>query len=207
VADALDVQLTGDAAARARRVLDAVRKVHGADGLPRIPLSADAGSEGAFQWDARTGDAVRVLLRPDRPTDPSSPELSLAHEIGHFLDMSGLPGAQFESTRPTLYRMRLLMREIRRTPTYRIIAAAARAGGTGSALWAYLRHRNELFARAYAQWLAWRSGDLVMREQLDEILGHPDPGVHHEHWPHEEFLPMAMAFNRLFEGLGWLTRT
>ena len=57
--------------------------------------------------------------------------------------------------------------------------------------------------------LAWRSGDPVMREQLDAILSHPNPKRNFEHWPYEEFLPIVEAFDRLFEGkeLGWLTRT
>ena len=83
----------------------------------------------------------------------------------------------------------------------------ARAGGRHARHWRFLRQRNELFARAYAQYVAWRSGDPVMREQVDEILA--APGKRLEHWPYEEFLPIVEAFDRLFEGkeLGWLTRT
>ena len=101
------------------------------------------------------------------------------------------------------------MRAIRRTPTYQAIAAVARAGGPGVKQWKYLRHRNELFARAYAQYVAWRSGDPVMREQLDALLGDASPTKRLMHWPYKEFLPIVEAFDRLFEGkeLGWLTRT
>ena len=147
----------------------------------------------------------------------AEPELSLAHEIGHFLDHSRLPSGSatgprryFGSTKPASRRMQLLMRTIRRTPTYQAIAALARVPGVpGVTRWKYLRHRNEIFARAYAQYVAWRSGDPVMREQLDAILSHPNPKRSFEHWPYEEFLPIVEAFDRLFEGkeLGWLTRT
>ena len=103
--------------------------------------------------------------------------------------------------------MQLLMRAIRRTPTYKTIAATARAGGAGVTQWKYLRHRNEIFARAYAQYIFWRSGDQVMIEQLDAILADGDPTICLEHWPHEEFLPIVEAFDVLFEELGWLSRT
>ena len=55
--------------------------------------------------------------------------------------------------------------------------------------------------------MAWRSGDPVMREQLDAILAHPNPKRSFEHWPYEEFLPIVEAFDRLFGGkeLGWQT--
>ena len=72
---------------------------------------------------------------PDPHRSGSQPELSLVHEIGHFIDYSGLPGKSFDSTKPSWRRMQLLMREIRRTPTYQSIAAAARAGGRGVTYW------------------------------------------------------------------------
>ena len=53
VANGLDMQLQGAAAARAQRVLDAVAKIHGDGNLPKIPL-ADAPpgrrAEAAFGW-------------------------------------------------------------------------------------------------------------------------------------------------------------
>lgn len=215
VANGLDMQLKGDAAARAQRVLDAVAKIHGDGNLPQIPLAeAPPGSraEASFGWHDN-GAAGEIIMRTPIGAEP---ELSLAHEIGHFLDHSGLPSGgsatgprrYFASTKPAWRRMQLLMRTIRRTPTYQTIAAVARVPGVpGVTRWKYLRHRNEIFARAYAQYVAWRSGDPVMREQLDAILSHPKRRF--EHWPYEEFLPIVEAFDRLFEGkeLGWLTRT
>ena len=215
VANGLDVKLKGDPALRAQRALDAVASVHGDGKLPQIPLEEvppGNPAEAQFRSLRYTGDAIDIQLHTSPgPPDPyrqgSQPELSLVHEIGHFLDNSGLPGPFFESTKPTFRKMQLLMRAIRRTRTYKTIAATARAGGAGVTQWKYLRHRNEIFARAYAQYIAWRSGDQVMIEQLDAILADSDPTICLEHWPHEEFLPIVEAFDVLFEELGWLSRT
>ena len=220
VANGLDMQLKGGAAARAQRVLDAVAKIHGDGNLPKIPLAEitpkmglPAAVDAAFGWDDISGKPGGIFMRS---TPGPRPELALAHEIGHFIDYSGLPSgsvsgrrSHFASTKPGWRRMQMLMRVIRRTPTYQAISTAARAGGRGVSYWKYLRHRNELFARAYAQYVAWRSGDPVMREQLDALLGDASPRKHLVHWPYEEFLPIVEAFDRLFEGkeLGWLTRT
>ena len=79
--------------------------------------------------------------------------------------------------------------------------------GVGSSYWRYLRHRNEIFARAYAQYLAWRSGSPVLRDQIDAILNSNDDDAKIVQWPYDEFLPIVEAFDVLFEELGWLTRT
>ena len=65
---------------------------------------------------------------------------------------------------------------------------------------------QKVFARAYAQWIAWRSGNRRMREQVDEALSSPVAGLRLLQWPYEEFAPIAEAMDALFKDLGWLTR-
>ena len=213
----LDVRLPLKPAApraRAQHTLDAVASVHGDGNLPKIPVGlmpARGDGHGEYEFDTSTGDPLYIRIKAENgAADPlnegTMPELALAHEIGHFLDNRGLPGPFFESNKPTVRKMRLLMRTIRRSATYQEIAKAARAGGVGTTYWRYLRHRNEIFARAYAQYIAWRSGSPVLREQIDAILDSNDDDVKVVQWPYEEFLPIVEAFDVLFEELGWLTR-
>lgn len=62
----------------------------------------------------------------------------------------------------------------------------------------YLRPR-EMFARAYAQYIALRSGDEVM---LDQILRRKAdfPGTQ---WDDADFGPVAKAFDELFTARRW----
>ena len=65
----------------------------------------------------------------------------------------------------------------------------------------------ELFARSYAQYVAWRSGDQTMLGQIDLILGQRYEIERIRQWPYADFLPLIHWFDTLFEEQGWLTRT
>ena len=68
----------------------------------------------------------------------------------------------------------------------------------------YLQLPQELVARAYAQYIAWKSGSPTMRAELDATLNSGDLYSRLTQWPHDEFLPIAAAIDYLFETLGWL---
>ena len=70
----------------------------------------------------------------------------------------------------------------------------------------YLSRANELWARAYAQWITWKSGDLRLKDLIDAALRSSDDYVRLEHWPHDEFLPVAAAIDIMAENTGWLRR-
>ncbi len=70
----------------------------------------------------------------------------------------------------------------------------------------YAIEDREAFARAYAQWIAVRSGSAAMRGELDLILG-GRAGSPLQYWGHDDFLPVAAAFDRLFTSWGWTVTT
>ena len=237
VPDGLNVTLHRKPAKRAQHALDSVASVHGDGNLPTIPIEpmpAKKKGHAEYESDPATGAPRYIQLKakrgaPDPDDGGTMPELSLVHEIGHFLDHSGVAqaararfghkprddsesdtdqdGRSYESTKPTLPAMRDLMRTIRSSPTYQDIAEVARRGGSGSTHWRYLRYHKEIFARAYAQYIAWRSGSPVLREQIDAYLNNLHGANQFTQWPYDEFLPIVEAFDTLFEELGWLTRT
>ena len=65
---------------------------------------------------------------------------------------------------------------------------------------------GEAFARAYAQYIAWKSGDATLRRSLDErMAGDQPPRIRLSQWTTVEFLTIAAAMDKLFEKAGWLT--
>ena len=70
----------------------------------------------------------------------------------------------------------------------------------------YAARRREAFARAYAQWIAVRSGSAAMRREIDLILS-GRAGTVQQVWGHDDFLPVAAAFDRLFMSWGWTVTT
>ena len=80
-----------------------------------------------------------------------------AHEIGHFIDWSALPGEKYASQRITTPSMRDLIRHIHASETCKALQKLPEDDQKR------LSALQELFARAYAQWIAWRSGNRRMR--------------------------------------------
>lgn len=70
----------------------------------------------------------------------------------------------------------------------------------------YLMRPREAVARAYAQWIAWRSASMPMLDEVDAMLKQQQP-AHLDAWPHDDFLPIAAAFDRLMADQGWVTKT
>lgn len=68
-----------------------------------------------------------------------------------------------------------------------------------------MRRPREAFARAYAQYIALRSGDEVLTRQIDESnkFKNQAEGAPVQ-WDWQEFEPIARSFDRLFEKKGWL---
>jgi hypothetical protein len=95
---------------------------------------------------------------------------------------------------------------IAETETYR------KTSKLGSGFWRdYANTPQELWARAYAQWITDRSGSALMRERLDaDLLKRNQPladqiGYGHEQWMWDEFGPVAEAIDNLMRVMGWMT--
>ena len=62
---------------------------------------------------------------------------------------------------------------------------------------------GELWARAYARYIAWRSGSPLLKAQLDTVLTHDVPVIRVRQWPYDESAPIAEAIDTLRENHGW----
>ncbi|MCM2391702.1 hypothetical protein [Streptomyces albipurpureus] len=223
---------------RTRQALDhaiaAIARVHGMDReLPRIPLYTETRPDygGVYR---RVGDES-VLLRIN-PAPYAHPELTAVHELGHFLDHQGIgePGVMSTGLDNDEVAPDSIFAEwwdaVQRTDTHRTLrmmkkwspkmrwAKIEQPNGTIEDFYvsreyvSYLARPREVFGRAYAQWIATRSYDPVLMEQLHELS---DPGMgaklitgftagYPGQWPAEEFAEIADALDELFEQLGLL---
>ena len=207
VSEALDIKPRGALREAILRSLGAIEQVHGDGDLPTIPVERlTAGAHyGDFSWSV-LGTAVKIRVKADGP----HPEMTTAHEVGHFLDFAGMdppsapltPGRKnLQSVRQTLPEMRQLLVVIRASATVKAIPSLPNAQ-----FGHYLQLPYELVARAYAQYITWKSGSPTMRAELDATLNSSDLYSRLTQWPHDEFLPIAAAIDDLFETLGWLRK-
>ena len=90
-----------------------------------------------------------------------------------------------------------IWRAIKRTATYREIVEDREMDEERKV---YLTSRDETWGRAYGQYIAWRSGDREIIAQVNAAVA----AENLRQWGHNEFLPVAEAFDRLFFALGWM---
>ena len=128
------------------------------------------------------------LVRDDDPTreayyDPASnrigirldtrfPITSTLHEVGHWLDFrawsSEFQGRYLESVNRRGSWSSRLVADLREMPTLRAIVSEARLSQGDKE---YLLNDKEIFARAYAQFIATASGDRAAKAELDGWRG------------------------------------
>ena len=217
VSDALDVG-TGPQDKPLRDALAAVDAVHRDGRLPTIPMQRIVLSRRLH------GHFRHVLGGPplDIGVHPAARHAALTavHEVGHFLDYSGLGAAgEFCSVDgDTLGPWRAAVRGSgavqRLGQLWRFTEARARepqAGGDGVRYQAehryieYLLQNEELWARSYAQFIAVKSGHPELREQLGRLRARPERRLYYgSQWDDEDFLPIQTAIEAVFRRQGWM---
>lgn len=200
-----------------RRVLRAIDALHGTGNthLPRIPIEAET-NPNRFGAYGRTTGGQPVRIRIERNGDHQA--LTTAHEIGHFLDHQAFgttPEFASELDSPVLVNWRqavsasLAITALRQMASRKSIVVSQPDGDAfvhlvDSTYVDHLLRLRELWARSYAQYVATRSNDPVMRARLDRErvrkLGMP---YYPEQWEDDDFAPIAEAFDELLKINGW----
>lgn len=172
--------------------LNAIDKVHGDGTLPgakvRGSSNLKANQSGSYAW---WNNDINISVYTEHPS------FTLLHEVGHYIDHHGLKktsdfmgDAASDNPSP---KMEVLINTIKSTDTFKM---GEELYGSG-----YYTKNTELFARAYAQYIASKTGDAVLLNQLSMA----SRSVWY-YWPQNEFRPISKAFDDLFEEEGWLQR-
>lgn len=206
VSRALDIR-PGVANDELREAVAAINRVHGDGALPTIPLSL---TEAIVDSWSRRADALFIYeeggeghVNPKsivvRSGAPNRGFLVL-HEIGHLLDAYGLPGTGFAST--SWGGMQAWRRAVGNSGVY---AALINLRGADPRRALPLLSFEELWARAYAQFVAVRSNDATLVASL-EALRRRQPGAvyYPRQWDDDDFVGIERAIEDVFRGAGWI---
>lgn len=212
VSAALDSQLRGSQATKARTALNLIDAVHGDGDLPPIPIAGTAKRTqvGGYAFERYTGKPIRIELSRYAP----DPEMTLLHEVGHFLDHQtlGLRSQNASEYHATLAKWREAVRATEPVRTLKDWSAQSHITVTlpdGSTVQRlinqkyvqYLLRDREIFARSYAQYIATKTGDPTLLDQLKNIR---TGGNAITQWNDAEFRPIMAALDDVFRGLGWM---
>jgi SPP1 gp7 family putative phage head morphogenesis protein len=214
VADGLKLPSRGALAQIGKHTLAAIEKVHGDGDLPQIPLELERSNKrlgGYWYTTASPSRALKITIKTRE-----HPELTLAHEIGHFLDQQGAgKGRGHASPADALFdefrQAAKNSRAIRDIETY-LSTGKSPTVARDSTLRdlpvkrqyaQYLLLTHEIWARAYSQYIAIRSGDAVLMRQLDELRGGLSQKYYPSQWEDDDFQEITEVIDRLMIALGW----
>lgn len=215
MAAAFDVKLKGKLKGEAEIAFAAIDAAHAVPKLPRIPMEAGrfgAGIEAAYERTKFGGRAIGIKIR----AKADHPAFSMLHEIGHFLDHQGhsKPGTFLIETAEGRKLLKVLEQsaaakslEKLRQDYLRLLVdrhapmASLRAV---NAQFEYALRPRELWARAYAQWVAVKSGDKTLLKQLDASRARK-PGMPYVayQWDHDEWKAISEAIEEHMKAAGW----
>lgn len=189
--------VANDAVAEAVQAID---RVHSAEGLPRIPVfNADTKEfQGRYKATA-DGDAREIRIS----SSSKNPGLTALHEIGHFIDHQSLNGKKgFASiSDPIMQKVRSTIAQTAAIDGIRAELFKTSIQGLKNLCRYYLKP-EEQWARAYAQYIATRSGNASLIGQLDAIRNSAHRAYRNSQWSDDDFAPVAAAIDDLLEELG-----
>lgn len=124
---------------------------------------------------------------------------TLIHELGHFLDQHtvGSNGKRL-SEDPSILSALLGSKEYKDIEKVNKTTANKESKGYTS----YLMQHNEMFARAYAQWVSTKSSNKTLKKEIKSVVDDYGP----LQWGDESFKPISKAFDTLFKSKGLLRK-
>ncbi|MCZ7563810.1 MAG: phage head morphogenesis protein [Burkholderiales bacterium] len=197
----------GSSAEPFRHILGVIEKLHGDGKLPKTHGLAGRSRQnyGHFSHGVEGRVAPEVVYSAPLAKDRlGHPELTLAHEIGHWIDFFGIAKPRLfasEAADDLMYGWRKAVQE---SEAFRKIQQAV-VERRNVKYASYLLRAREIWARSYAQWVAVRSGDAKLLEQLDKIRRKAYSGEQRaSQWEDADFEPIAREIDALFRKLGWM---
>lgn len=175
------------------------------DNLPNIPVNfrGKGDRNGAYRYDDN-GKALGISLYNGDHT-----ELTLMHEIGHYLDQQGFVAGKWasENSKELQDWKKAVdsttainhLKEMSNDSLKRKITTSYGFGEISKDQVDYYLDYKEIFARSYAQYIS--IGNPKLTNQVNNILS--DKYFGNTQWKQEDFKPVEKAFIELFKKLKW----
>lgn len=220
VGKAIDVKAKGESGKQIAEAIKSIDAVHGDGALPTIPVvSSSSDSNMGFYARTRSNRPIEIGVS----SKGEHPQNTVTHEIGHFLEKVAIPGTK-DSTGQRDWTRDVVMVEWKRAVDASEAVQNLRAlrgksltvdMGKGKTVQVpvdskhldYLLKYDEIWARAYAQYISVRSESESMADEFYQAFNVPRERLvnYREQWNAVDFRPIAEAIDKLFVQQGWRT--
>lgn len=201
VSDAIDPKVSGTLLQDVNGALAAIDRVHDDGNLSDIELfNSRQSSYGYFAstLNAGTLEADRMAVRSTGPW----PSFTTVHEVGHFLDLEAIGQKGDFATLSGDREMKRVLDAAESTDAIKALRLQLQQTTSDSlrAYYQYLLSPQEIWARAYSQFVAERSGSKSLERDLAKAI----EAQKNRQWMPADFAPVGEAIENMFSNLGWL---
>ena len=183
------------------RALAAIDEVHHDGVLPRVPVR-DTNVEAFGYLQTRLGPQGLTVDHLAIHRSGPWPDFTMVHETGHLLDLEGIGAKGAFATKSSAPVIQDVLKAARNTNAIRGLEQMHSVANSPrqKEYLGYLLTPQEIWARAYAQFVAERSSNLTLKAQLQSALAAEEG----RQWTKEEFAPIDAAIEKMFNKLKWL---
>lgn len=196
VSDSITLPTDAREAQVVRNVLAAIDTVHDDGKLDRMRVEFDpidmVMANGWFDHDA----GLLTIA-----SDGLQPHMTIAHEIGHQIDYQLFGNGKAAGTDAMVSakpEVRAWWDAVRETDTFKALGNPDIV--RDKVFREYYQRAPEVWARAYAQFIAEESGDSILQAELDSMR---QGKAYFEQWPAEEFKPVAETIRNIITAFKW----
>lgn len=207
-----------------RHAVRAVDEAHGDGDLPTVPAAVvpkmTGDTVGVFRALKAVAGKPMVIGGIEISGAGAFSEFNAVHEIGHAMDFLALSGqgrfasevgtASLESVFAAIGASAAVVK-LQNLAKRKRVRFTDSTGRTREASLGAIRRRvnyllepAELWARAYAQFVAVRSGDPILLGQLDALRAPVGVVDFHEQWDDDDFKPIKAEIETFMRSRGWL---
>jgi hypothetical protein len=175
----------------ALKIMDGIHKI---DSVPMISIKSSVSKTSAGSYTSMGNNPVNISIS----SASTHPELTLFHEIGHFLDHQafGVVGEWSSKSSSLFADWRRAVDDSQATKNIVAMGSVKHAS--------YYLSRDEQWARSYAQYIATKSGDASLIDKLGKITSSSNAIYRNSQWEADDFLSILTAIDELFKKIGWI---
>jgi hypothetical protein len=201
VSDAINVKVHGALADQVNMALKAIDDVHDDGDLPDIDVKPTTQSALGLLRLTATPNGTGTDFMAVKVNGPW-PALTTAHEVGHFLDLEAIGEKGSFATLSGNADMQRVLAAADKSDAIQALRnrLLATTSSENSRYLSYLLKPQEIWARAYAQFIAEQSDYPALKAQLSDSMA----GEKNRQWGTADFGPVSAAIEAMFKNLGWL---